>query len=285
MSRSLNDLKSGLSALGWKEGEHYKLEPFTAQGRTERLPDLAAEIATKNVALIVTTSAQATAAVHRASPGTAIVMAGGADPVISGFAKSLGRPGGMITGISNMSADISEKYIDVLITVAPKTKCVGILVDSRNPTRASLVASARRSALNYKIETRIAEIASPEEIESAIPRFVKEAVQALVVMSSPTFFSARQRIIELALTHRWPVIASDGVFPSDGALMSYGIDRREIYVRAAYYVDKILKGAKPGGLPIEQPTRFELVINLKTAKALGITIPQSVLIRADRVIE
>ena len=277
--------KERLAALGWKEGQHYMIEESFAQDRTDRLPFLAKELAAKRPALIVTSSAQATAAAAKAAPDTPIVMATGADPVLAGFAKSLARPAGMITGLSNFTSDITAKYLELLLDAAPTLTRIGFLVDSKNLTRTSLIQSARRSAGQLRVDARIAEIAGPDDIEPTISRLVKEGAQALVVMSSPTLFETRRRILQLAQTHRWPVISSARQWTVEGALMSYGVNSLESFGRAAHYVDRILKGAKPGDLPIEQPTKLEFVINLKTAKALGITIPQSLLLRADRVIE
>ena len=287
-SRSGNALatfKEGLAALGWIEGRQFVIEERSADSRTDRLPLLAGELAAKKPALIVTVTAQATAAAARAAPRTPIVQATGADPVIAGFAASLARPGGMITGLSNITADVTEKYLELLLAAVPKLKRVGFLGDSNNLTRASLTKAAQRSAAQYSVEARFAEVAGPEEIELALSRLAKEGAQALVVMSGAFFLSQRQRILKLALAHRWPVIASGRAWPEDGALLSYGIDLSANFRRAAYYVDRILKGAKPGDLPIEQPMRLELVINRKTAKALGLTIPQSLLLMADKVIE
>ena len=277
--------KERLAALGWKEGKHYVLEVSFARDRTDRFPALAKELAAKKPALIVATSGQATAAASRAAPATPIVIVAGADPVVAGFAKSLARPGGMITGISNNTADLSEKYLDLLRLAVPNLIRVGFLVDARNPTRASLVEAARRSAAQYKIDARFAEIANPEDIDAAITGLEKQGAQALVVLSSPTLSAALGRIVELTRKNRMPVIGSDRAWPANGALMSYGVDRSEILGRTAYYVDRILKGEKPGDLPIEQPSKIEFVISLKTARALGIVIPQSLLVRADEVIE
>lgn len=277
--------KERFAALGWKEGQHYAIEESFAQSRTDRFPFLARELAAKKPALIVTTSAQATAAISKAAPNIPIVMVGGADPVVAGFARSLARPGGMITGLSNNTADISEKYLELLRAAVPTLKRVGFLVDSRNPTRASLIQAARRSAAQNRIEARIAEIANPEDIGPALSHLAKEGAQALIVLSSPTLTVARGDIVEFARVHRWPVIGNARAWPADGALMSYGIDVLETFGRAAYYVDRILKGVKPGDLPIEQPTKIEFVISMKTARALGIVIPQSLLVRADEVIE
>jgi putative ABC transport system substrate-binding protein len=285
-ARILATFKEGLKALGWQEGSQFLIEERIADGRTERLPFLAGELAAKKPALIVTLAAQATAAAAKAAPKTPIVQATGADPVISGFAASLARPGGMITGLSNITADLTEKYLELLLAAAPNLKRVGFLADSNNTTHASLIKAAQRSAAQYAVEARFVEVAGAEEIETAISRLAKEGAQALVVMSSPSFVgAARQRVLKLALAHRWPVISSGRVWPAQGALLSYGVDTSANYRRAAYYVDRILKGAKPGDLPFEQPTKIEMVVNLKTAKALGLTIPQSILVRADKVIE
>jgi putative ABC transport system substrate-binding protein len=284
-ARSIGAFTEGLAALAWKEGQQFVIEERLADGRTDRLYFLAEVLAAKKPALIVTVTAQATAAATKMAPQTPIVMATGADPVISGFATSLARPGGMITGLSNVTADVAEKYLELLLAAAPKLKRIGFLADSNNPTRSSLLKAAQRSAEVLRVEARIVEIANPEDIEPAISRLAKEGAQALVVMSSPTLSGERPRILKLALALRWPVIASARIWTANGVLVSYGVDVLESFRRAAYYADRILKGAKPGDLPFEQPTKIELVINLKTAKALGLTIPQSLLLRADEVIQ
>ncbi len=284
-SSLLASFKDGLAALGWREGAQFVIEERAADGRTDRLPSLAQELAAKKPALIVTLSAQATAAAAKAAPGIPIVMANSADPVLAGFAASLARPGGMITGLSNITADVTEKYLELLLAAAPKLKRVGFLVDSNNPTRVSLLKAAQRSAKQYSVDARFAEVARPEEIESALSRLAKEGAQALVVISGAFFGNERQRIVKLALERRWPVVAYSRGWTEEGALLSYGVDVSANFRRAAYYVDRILKGTKPGDLPIEQPMTLELVINRKTAKALGLTIPQELLVRADKVIE
>lgn len=284
-SRVLDSFRKALVALGWKEGAQFVIEERHADGRTDRLPFLAGELADKKPALIVTLSAQATGAVAKAAPTTPVVMGAGADPVIAGFAASLARPGGMITGLSNITADVTEKYLELLLTAAPKLKRIGFLVDSNNPTRATLTKAAQRSAAQYSVDARFAVVASPEEIEPGLSRLAAEGIQALVMISSAFFVHERQRILKLALAHRWPVISGSRAMTEGGALLSYGIDALANFRRAAYYVDRILKGAKPGDLPIEQPTTVELVINLKTARALKLTIPPELMVRATQVIE
>ena len=284
-SRILDSFKKGLAALGWKEGAQFVIEERYADGRTDRLLSLAEELAEKKPALIVTSSAQATSAAVKAAPKTPIVMAQSADPVIAGFAASLGRPGGMITGLSNITADITEKYVELLLAAAPKLKRIGFLVDSNNPTRLTLAKAAQRSAAQHSVDLHFEEVAGPEEIETALSRLAKEGAQALGVMSSAFFSNERQRIVKVALSRRWPVIGFSSGWAEEGALLSYGIDVSANYRRAAYYVDRILKGAKPGDLPIEQPTSVELVINMKTARALKLTIAPQLMVRATRVIE
>jgi putative ABC transport system substrate-binding protein len=278
-------LKAGLAALGWKEGSQIVFEERWADGRIDRLPALAAELAAKKPAIIVAAPVAAVAAAAKAAPKTPIVQASGADLVVAGLAASLAQPGGMVTGVASIAVDVSEKYLELLLAAAPKLQRVGFLADPNIPNQAKVMEAARRSAARHSIEARFAEVARPEELEPAISRLAKEGAQGLVVLPSGWFLPERQRIVELALAQRWPMIAFQLDFAQEGALLSYSVDRVALFRRAAYYVDKILKGAKPGDLPIEQPMKVELVINRRTAKALGITIPQELLLRADRVIE
>ncbi len=277
--------KEGLAALGWKEGSQVVIEERWANGRIERLPLLAQELAAKNPAVIVAAPTQSLAAVAKAAPKTPIVQVGAADPVVTGFAASLAHPGGMVTGLSNVVTDVTEKLLELLLAAAPKLRRVGFLADSTNFARVKLMEAARRSVDRRGIEARFEEVGKPEDIEPAISRLSKERVQGLVLMPCPLCLSERRRIVKLALERRWPVIAGRREYTEDGALLSYGIDVLSHYRRAAYYVDKILKGAKPGDLPIEQPTKLELVINRKTAKAIGLNITNELLLRADKVIE
>jgi len=281
----LTAFKQGLAEFGWKEGLQYVVEERWAAGRIERLQPLAEELAVKKPVLIVAAPSQSVAAASKAAPKIPIVHATGSDPVYAGFAKSLARPGGMITGLSNVVADLSEKYLELLLAVAPKLRRVGFLMDSTNFARIPMMEGARRSVGRQAIEARFEEIAKPEEVEPALSRLAKERVQALVAMPSPMFGAERKRIIALAQTQHWPVIAWSREWAADGALLSYGVDTAANFRRAAYYADRILKGANPAELPIEQPFRIELVVNLKTAKALGIAIPQTLLVRADEVIQ
>jgi putative ABC transport system substrate-binding protein len=277
--------KDGLAALGWTEGTNFILEERWADGRTERVQALAEDLAKRKPAVIVTASGRAVRAAAKAAPRTPIVQASGGDLVVAGLAASFARPGRTVTGLTNFVTDVSEKYLELLLAAAPKLRRVGFLADPNNPNRTTLMEAARRSAARYSVEARFAEAVNADDIEPAISRLAKEGAQALVVMSSPVFSTERQRIVKLALARRWPFIAGPREFAEEGALLSYGPDLSANYRRAAYYVDRILKGAKPGDLPIEQPTRFELVINMKTAKALKLEIPRDLAVRADRVIE
>ena len=274
----------GLAALGGKEGSQFRIEERWADGQEDRLPSLAPELAAKKPAIIAAFPVRAAAAATKAAPKTPIVLLGG-DPVPAGLVASLARPGGMVTGVANLVTDISEKYLELLLAAAPKLQRIGFLVDTTAVNHALFLANARRSVAQYPVEARYAEVARPEEVEPALSRLAKERVQALVVMPGQAVGVERRHIAKFALAQRWPVITGQREFTEVGALLSYGVDPSSNSRRAAYYVDRILKGTKPGDLPIEQPTQLELVINLKTAKALKLEIPRDLAVRADRVIE
>jgi putative ABC transport system substrate-binding protein len=281
----LSAFRHGLSELGWKEGPHVVIEDRWADGQIDRLQPLAEELAAMKPAVIVAFPALAVTAAAKAAPQTAIVHATGVDPIAAGFAASLARPGGMVTGISNEAVDITEKHLELLLTAAPKLRRIGFLNDSTTPNRVSLMDAAQRSIVRFSVEGRFAEVARPDDIEPAISRLANEGSQALVALASPIILSERRRIIELAKSRRWPLAAWSREWPEDGALLSYGGDFSANMRRAAYYVDRILKGARPGDLPIEQPTQFYLVINKRTADALGLVISAELFARADEVIE
>ena len=281
----LATFKEGMAALGWKEGVQFVIDDRWANGNYDRLRPLAEELAAKQPAVIVATTLQPVAAAVKAAPRTPIVHAAGGDPVAAGFAASLARPGGMVTGISNLALDIVGKHTELLLEAVPKVKRVGYLSDANNVNRALLRQAAERSAVQRSVDARFAEVSRADEIEPALTRMEKDGVRALVVFASPLFTNERRRIAQLALARRWAMIGSVRGYAEDGALLSYGGNPAINFRRAAYYVDRILKGAKPGDLPIEQPMTIELFINGKTAKVLGIKLPQSLLIRAEKVIE
>ena len=274
----------GMAALGWKLGAQYVLEERYADGRVERLPALAQEIAAAKPAVIVASSSTPTRAAAAAAPTTPIVLFNG-DPLANGLVTNLARPGGMITGTSNQTSETQYKVIELLIEAMPKLRRVGFLVSSASANRGANVIGIRQAAERFRVEPVIAEAAKPEDIEPAFAKLAKAKVQALVIMPSTWFSGHLSTIMPLALAQRWPAASVMEAVPPRGGLFSFGSNGAALARRAAYYVDRILKGAKPGDLPIEQPTTFDLVLNLKTAKALGIVLPQSMLIRATEVIE
>ena len=278
-------LKEGLATLGWKEGTQFVVEERWADGQVGRLQPLAEELAATKPKIIVAFPVLPVRAVAKAAPDTPIVFAATADPVAAGLAKSLAHPGGLITGISNVAQDITPKHLELLIAVLPELRRVGFLADSTNPARGQLREAADRSVAQYKVKEIYEEVARPAEIDAAISRLADGGAQALVVIASAVLVSERQRILRLAAARRWPVIGWSREWPVDGALMSYGVNVSDSLRRAAFYIDKILKGANPGDLPVEQPSKIELIINLKTAKALGLDVPLHLQQLADEVIE
>jgi putative ABC transport system substrate-binding protein len=212
-------------------------------------------------------------------------MANG-DPLGSGLVSNLARPGGMITGVSTVSADLSQKMLELLVESMPKLRRVGFLADSTIASNRANVSKVRRAAERLRIDAVIADMARPEDIEPAMARLAKDKVQALVILPSAWFNSYVPKIMQLALAQRWPVVGTSALTSrKEGGLFSFGPDRNALARRSAFYVDRILNGAKPGDLAIEQPTMFELVLNMKTAKSLGIVIPPSMLTRATEVLE
>ena len=273
----------GMRDLGYVEGKNLVVEWRFADGKLERLPDLAAELVQLKVDIIVTAGATAISAAQKATTTIPIVMASTGDPVGSGFVKSLARPGGNITGLSNMAGDIAAKFIELLRSVVPKLSRVAMLTPSA--TYGPLSKGAQAAAQKAGVKTLVAEASTPQEIENAFSMMVREKADAVFVGSPIVFAQQHRQIAELALKYQLPSLFQDRVDVEVGGLMSYGQKLTDSYQRSATYVDKILKGAKPGDLPVEQPVSFELVVNLKTAKALGLTIPQSLLLRADEVIQ
>ncbi len=273
----------GMRDLGYVEGKNLVIESRFADDKVERLPGLAAELVRLKVDVIVVNASAAISAAQKATTTIPIVMTGTGDPVGSGFVKTLARPGGNITGLSSMSDDIHPKLLELLIAMAPKLARVAVLVDPASLTRITILKGIQAAAQNSGVKILPVEARTPAEIENAFSIIAKEKAQAVIVSRSGFFLQQGRQIAELAAKNRMPSIHGVREYVDAGGLMSYG--PRTDYRRAATYVDKILKGAKPGDLPVEQPTTFELFINGKTAKALGLKIPQSLLIMADKVIE
>jgi len=275
----------GMRDLGYVEGSNLVIEWRFADGNFERLPGLAAELVRLKVDVIVTSATVAGLAAKKVTTTVPIVMAYSADPVRNGLVASLARPGGNITGLSGALPDITPKGLELLLTAVPSLSRVAILLNPSNPNSAVSLPSAQDSAQRAGVTLLKVEARTPEELESAFTAIVKERVGAVLVVIDAFFLTRRQQIAEFAIKNRLATIFANREYVEAGGLMSYGESVAEFMRRAATYVDKILKGAKPAELPIEQPTRFYLVINLKTAKALGLTIPQSLLLRADEVIQ
>jgi len=279
-----DSFKEGLRDLGYVEGKDFVFEARWAMGKAERLPDLAKELVALQPDAIVVQNPLTALAAQQVTTTIPIVMAGISDPIGMGLVKSLARPGGNITGLSNHGADLSPKLLELLLTVVPGLSRIAILytpVDLVGTSLRNLQAAAQRVSVNVVAM----EVRAPAEIENAFTRIGREDIRAVISMSSPVLFFQSRQIAELAIKNRLPSAFLDSQFSEAGGLMSYGDNLMDTYRREATYVDKILKGAKPGDLPIDQSATFELVVNLKTAAALGITVPQSILLRADRVIK
>jgi ABC-type uncharacterized transport system substrate-binding protein len=278
-----NALDEGLRDLGYVEGRNFVFERRYAAGKIDRLPELAAELVRVHVDVIVTGTNIHVAAARGATETIPIVMVFAADPVKSGFVKSLARPGGNITGLSaDASPELWAKYLALLKEIDPKLSRVGVLGQVSSQVGFSELEQASRK-LSIAIE--VADIQSPENLNSAFDALVAKEIGALLIVVGPLTYLLREPIAELALKHRLPSITNTDQFVQAGLLMSYGPNLTELYRRAASYVDKILHGASPADLPVEQPTKFKLVINLKAAKTLGLTIPSKLLFTADEVIE
>jgi putative ABC transport system substrate-binding protein len=276
-------LTEGLRDLGYVEGRDFVFERRYADGRLERLPDLAAELVRQRVDVIVTGSNIHVAAAKRATATIPIVMVAAGDPVGAGFIATLARPGGNITGLSaDASREIVGKNLALLKEIVPRLSRVGVVGQL---TLLGGVAALETAARQLNVALEVVDIRSPDDFEGAFATMVGKRVGAIIVNAGPLTYMRRQHIADLALKHRLPAITGLNEFAQAGLLMSYGPNLPDMYRRAASYVAKILRGAKPGDLPVEQPTKFELVINLKTAKALALTIPQSLLLRADEVIQ
>ena len=280
---SLAAFKQGLAELGWKEGAQVVVEARWAEGKQERLSALLKEVLAMKPAVIVVGPRAVTVAAKEA-PNTPLVQAAGGDLVTGGFAKTYARPGGMVTGITGLPVDASEKYIELLASAVPKLRRIGFLIDPNVLAPDIHRKTARQAAKRLSLQPLLAEAATAEAIEPALASLAKQGAEALVPMPSPFFGYEQPRILRFAQAQRWPMAGGSG-WAERGALLSYFADASENHRRSAHYVDRILKGTKPGDLPLEQPRKFELVINAKTARALGISVPQSVLLQASRVIE
>lgn len=277
----------GMHGLGYAEGENLIISYRYAEGIVERLSELAAELIQMKPDLIFASTSQAAHAARDATATIPIVMVGAADPIGQGFAASLARPGGNITGISGQYEDIVQKMLELLKSAVPKASRIALLVNVNpaSPLHGKNLKASLDAAQALGLRAWSVEVQGPSDLDGAFAAIGQEHPDALMHMPDPLFFGERKRIADFAAKNRLPAIGPWREFAEAGGLMSYGYDLAESFAKAANYVDKILKGAKPGDLPIEQPTKFELIVNLKTAKAIGLTIPPSFLLRADEVIQ
>ena len=277
--------KQGMHDLGWLEGKNVEYEIVSAEGDMNRLDALARELVAHKVDVIVATASQATHAAQRATKTIPIVMTGVGDPVGSGFVASLAKPGGNITGISSQAVELLGKQIQILHEVTPLSRRIAILSNEGNPSHAAYRAAAQRACAALGLTAVWVVASAPAELAGAVEQIVRQRSQAVVVVTDGMYFSERENLQALLQTHQLPVAYGLREHVVAGGLLSYAADLAANFRYVTKYVDKILKGAKPAELPVEQPTKFELVINLKTAKSLGLTIPPSLLLRADEVIE
>ncbi len=278
--------REGLQVLGYVEGHNTVIEHRSAEGRFDRLPELAAELVRLRVDVIVAVVTQASLAAKNATKTIPIVMLAVGDPVGAGLVASLARPGGNITGTSNQNVELTGKSLELLKNTIPKLRVVAVLWNPANPVyQAQIVKATEAAARVLGIQLRMFAARDATEIDRAFAAMTTERAEALTVIVDPAFDAHLTRIAALAANGHLPSIGGFGKYAGAGGLMAYTANFSEQARRTAVYVDKILRGAKPADLPVEQPTRFELLINLKTAKALGLTIPPAVLARADQVIE
>jgi ABC-type uncharacterized transport system substrate-binding protein len=276
--------RQGLRDLGYVEGENILVEYRYAEGKSDRLRDLAAELVRLKVDVIVVGSILSASTAKDATKTIPIVMSG-SDPVASGLINSLARPGGNITGVTNLSPEVGGKQLELLKDSIPKLSRIAVLVNPDSAASSLQLKETQAAGRSVGVHLRTLTARGLNDFDKAFADAKKDGAQALSVLASPVFSVHKMRLIELSSKARLPAIYPNDDFVEAGGLMSYGADRSEMWRRAAVYVDKILKGTKPGDLPVEQPMKFEFVINLKTAKQIGLTIPQSVLYKADRVIK
>ena len=274
-----------LRELGYVEGRNVIFEVQWADGQATRLPKLVAELVSLNVDVMVTVTSEAALAAKQATSSIPIVTATAADPILVGLVGSLARPGGNITGVFSLSIDLVGKRLELLKQLVPRVSRVAILRDPENRSSMLQASNVESPAKALGLVVQSVDVRDPSQLDGAFSAMSRAHVDAVILGVNTPFIARRRRIAELAVSHRLPMMTPTKEYAEAGALVSYGTDYPDQFRRAATYVDKILKGAKPADLPIEQPTKFELVINLKTAKALGLTIPQSLLLRADQVIQ
>jgi putative ABC transport system substrate-binding protein len=283
-SARIEAFRQGLRELGYMEGKNIVIEWRSAEGKSDRLPALAAELVNLKVNVIVTGGPTQTRAAKAATSTIPIVMTNDGNPVGDGFVASLARPGGNITGLSTLAPELSGKRLEILREVVVKLSRVAILGSSTRPDNAQSLKDAELAAGAFKVQLQYLDVLGPKDIKTAFRAASKGRADAVLTLPSGRISSERTQIAKFAVKNRLPVIWHESRSVEAGGLMSYGVNRADLDRRAATYVDKILKGAKPADLPVEQPKKFEFIINLKAAKQISLTIPPNVLARADRVI-
>jgi putative ABC transport system substrate-binding protein len=283
----IDAFREGLKELGYVEGKNVILETRFAEGRSERFPELIAQVLRLKVDVLVVGSTPAARAAKKETTTVPIVFASLFDPVGAGIVASLARPGGNITGaaIGVGGSGFAGKWVELLKEAVPDLSYVAVLANSANPANAASLRDIEAAARPLKVKLNVLDVRSTTHLDRALVTISTSGAQALIVTNDPFFTPNRTKLVQFAASNRLPAVYFFKVFADSGGLMVYGASLEDSYRAAATYVDKIFKGAKPADLPVEQPTRFELVINLKAAKALGLTIPQTLLLRADRIIE
>jgi putative ABC transport system substrate-binding protein len=274
-----------LRELGYVEGQNVVFEARWGDGQVGRLRSLAAELIGMKVDILATASSEAALAAKQATSSIPIVMATGGDPVELGLATSVARPGGNVTGVISLIRQLTGKRFELLKQLIPRASRIALLRDPENRSSALSAREAESVAKSLGVVVEVVNVRGPKDLDTAFLAMKRARTDAVILAENTAFIADRRRIADLALKHRLPMMVPAKEYAQAGALISYGTDYLDLFRRAATYVDRILKGAKPGDLPIEQPTKFELVINLKTAKALGLTLPQSLLQRADEIIQ
>ena len=277
--------RQGLRELGYVGGKNILIEYRSSEGRSDRLPALVAELLHLKVDIIVTTGPTVTRAAKEATVTIPIVFAQEGDPVGSGFVASLARPGGSLTGLSTLGPELSEKRLELLKEIVPTLSRVAVIGTSTIPAHARFLKEHERAAGAFGVKLQFLDVLDPKDIEAAFRAANKGRVDGLLVLSGPVLNSHRTQVLDLAMESRLPAIYNFPEYVEAGGLMTYGVSAPDLARRASTYVDKILKGRKPADLPVQQPKKFELAINLKTAKQIGLTIPPNVLARADKVIK
>jgi putative tryptophan/tyrosine transport system substrate-binding protein len=285
ISARIEAFKQGLREFGYVEGTNIAIEWRYAEGKVDRLSELAAELVRLRVDVIVSGGPTVTRPLKEATSVIPIVMALDDDPVGSGFVSSLARPGGNITGLSTLAPEISGKQLELLKEIVPKLTRVAVIGNSTRAGTAQMLKETELAAETLKVQLQYLDVLAPKDIETAFRASSKGRADAVLVLTSPAFLSQRRQTAELAVKSRLPAIYSWPENVEDGGLMTYSVSITDLFRRAATYVDKILKGTKPADLPVEQPKKFEFIVNLKAAKQISLTIPPNVLVRADRVIK